>query len=168
MEEPSIRIAQPADLPRIVEIYNQAIPSKRSTGYTLPVRTEDREVWFAEHDPGKHPIFVAELAGIVAGWCSLSAYRPGRMAFRFTAEISHYVDDRYQRRGIATALVRYALSACTKLQIKNVFGILLEPNVASIRLMEKLGFELWGRLPHVADFDGNEYDHLYFGKRICD
>ena len=37
-----IRLAQMDDLPAIVDIYNQSIPSKQSTGDTQPVRVEDR------------------------------------------------------------------------------------------------------------------------------
>jgi len=159
-----IRLARNDDLPTIVDIYNQAIPSKQSTGDTQPVRVEDRLAWFGEHLPDKHPIFVAEAEGQLAGWCSLSAYRAGRAAFRFTAEISYYIAPAYHRRGIATALVEHALAACPALQIRHLFAIVLESNEASLRLLEKMGFEQWGYLPQVADFDGKEVGHLYYGR----
>ena len=164
----NIRIAQPADLLRIVDIYNQAIHSKRSTADLSPLQAEDRKAWFAEHSPQRYPIFVAEIDGDVIGWCSLSAYRPGRMALRFTAEISCYIDRAFQRRGIGKALLNHVMAACPGLEIKNIFGILLERNVASARMMESLGFDQWGHLPRVADFDGEECGHLYFGKRVSD
>ena len=159
-----IRLAQIDDLPVIVDIYNQAIPSKRSTGDTQPVRVTDRVTWFGEHLPDEHPIFVTEVEGQVAGWCSLSAYRPGRAALRFTAEISYYIALTYHRQGIATALVKHAIAACPSLQIRHLFAIVLEGNQASLRLLEKMGFEQWGHLPRVADFDGKEVGHLYFGR----
>jgi len=161
-----IRLARNDDLPTIVDIYNQAIPSKQSTGDTQPVRVEDRLAWFGEHLPDKHPIFVAEAEGQLAGWCSLSAYRAGRAAFRFTAEISYYIAPAYHRRGIATALVEHALAACPALQIRHLFAIVLESNEASLRLLEKMGFEQWGYLPRVADFDGREVGHLYYGRHL--
>lgn len=159
-----IRLAQLDDLPTILDIYNQAIPSKQSTGDTQPVRVEDRMTWFREHRPEEHPIFVAEVDGRVAGWCSLSAYRPGRAALRFTAEISYYIDFAHHRRGIATALVEHALASCLALGIRHVFAIVLEGNQASLKLLEKMGFEQWGYLPRVADFDGKEVGHLYYGR----
>ena len=164
----NIRLAHPADLLRIVDIYNQAIESKRSTADLTPLQVEDRTAWFREHSPERYPIFVAEIDGGVAGWCSLSAYRPGRMALRFTAELSCYIDGAFRRRGIGRALLHHAMAACPGLGIKNVFGILLERNVASRRMMESLGFEKWGFLPRVSDFDGEESGHLYFGKRVPD
>jgi phosphinothricin acetyltransferase len=161
-----IRLAQIEDLPVIVDIYNQSIPSRQSTGDTQPLRVEDRTTWFGEHRPDAHPIFVAEVEGQVAGWCSLSAYRPGRAALRFTAEISYYIALAYHRQGIGTALVEHALASCSALQIKHVFAIVLDGNTASLRLLEKMAFERWGYLPRVADFDGKEVGHLYYGRHV--
>ena len=161
-----IRLARIDDLPAIVAIYNQAVESKHSTADTEPLQVEDRKAWFREHPPATHPVFVAELDGQTAGWSSLSAYRAGRAALRYTAEISYYVEETHQRRGIATALVRHAIAACPDLRIKNLFAIVLEHNASSIRILEKAGFEKWGFLPRVADFEGEECGHYYFGMRI--
>ena len=161
-----IRLAKQGDLPAIVHIYNQAIQTRQSTGDLQLFRVEDRLDWFREHHPEQHPIFVAEDDKSVVGWCSLSPYRPGRAALRFTAEISYYVDFASHRRGIGTVLVEHALGTCPALQIRHVFAIVLESNQASIRLLEKLGFEKWGYLPRVADFDGKEVGHLYYGRHV--
>ena len=161
-----IRLAQIDDLLAIVDIYNQSIPSKQSTGDTQPVRVEDRMTWFGDHLPEEHPIFVVEVEGRVAGWCSLSAYRPGRAALRFTAEISYYIAITYHRQGIATALVENAVAACPALQIRHLFAIVLEGNEASLKLLRKKGFEQWGYLPRVAEFDGKEVGHLYYGRHV--
>jgi phosphinothricin acetyltransferase len=161
-----IRVARPEDLPAIVDIYNQAIPSMQSTGDTQLLRVEDRVAWFADHRPEKHPIFVVEVDGGVAGWCSLSAYRPGRAAFHFTAEISYYIALAYHRQGLGTALIEHALASCPALQIRHLLAIVLEVNQASLKLLEKMGFEQWGYLPRVADFDGKEVGHLYCGRHV--
>ena len=161
-----IRPAHAADLPSIVDIYNQAIETRHSTGDLQPVRVEDRRVWFQEHPAGKYPIYVAEEEDLVVGWCSLSAYRQGRAAFRYTAEISYYIRFSHHRRGIGTALIGHTLAACPTLQIKHLFAIVLENNPASLRLLEKMGFEQWGYLPRVADFDGMEVGHLYYGRHV--
>jgi len=161
-----IRLAQLDDLPAIVDIYNQSIPSKQSTGDTQPLRVEDRRTWFEEHRPQEHPIFVADINGQVVGWCSLSPYRPGRAALRFTSELSYYIDFSHHRQGIATALVEHALASCPAVQIKHVFAIILEGNQASLNLLQKMGFEPWGYLPRVADFDGREVGHHYYGRPV--
>lgn len=166
--KPNIRIATLTDLPAIVAIYNQAVPTHRSTANTTPVTVQGRKTWFLEHDPAKRPIFVAEMDGRMAGWCSLSTYRPGRMALRFTAEISYYMDDAFQRMGIGSSLVRHAVDACPALGIKNIVAVVIDQNEGSRKLLEKLGFQQWGYLPQVLDFDGQEFGEYYYGKRVAD
>ncbi len=163
-----IRLAQIEDLPTIVDIYNQSIPSQCSTADTLPVQVEQRTNWFLEHSPENYPIFIAEVNEQIAGWCSLSPYRPGRAALRSTAEISCYVALEYDRKGVANALVGHAIVTCPGLGIKNLFAIVLERNAASLKLLDKMGFEKWGYMPRVADFDGEETGHFYYGRRVRD
>lgn len=162
----SIRLAKQHDIERIVEIYNQAIPTHRSTGFISLLTVEDIQEWFDKHKPGYYPIFVAEKDGKVVGWNSISAYREKRLAFRFCAETSYYVDDSYHRQGIGTLMLEHVISVCHDLQIKTLIAYILEQNESSIGLMKKFGFELWGKLPNIADFDGKEYAHTIYGKRI--
>jgi L-amino acid N-acyltransferase len=161
------RTAELVDLPSIVEIYNQAVPTHRSTANTTSVTVEGRKAWFFEHEPDKHPIFVAEVDGMVVGWCSLSVYRPGRFALRFTAEISCYIDNDYQGQGVGRELVRHALKAAPSLGIKNIVAVLIDHNEASRKMVEKLGFQQCGYLPRILDFDGQEYGEYYYGIRVA-
>jgi L-amino acid N-acyltransferase YncA len=47
----AIRLATLPDLPRLVEIYNQAIASHTATADTLPFTVDTRRAWFASHAP---------------------------------------------------------------------------------------------------------------------
>lgn len=161
-----IRYALIDDLKDIVAIYNQAIQRKNATADLKPIDTNSRLKWFEEHTQDKHPIFVCEINGQVIGWISLSPYRPGREALRFTAEVSYYIHSDFQGKGIGSQLLGFVIKECPKYQIKNLFAIILEHNVSSIKLVEGFSFEKWGLLPNVADFDGKEYGHLYYGLRI--
>jgi len=42
----------------------------------------------------------------------------------------------------------------------------MDANHVSIRIMQKYGFELWGRLPGILEMPGGRYDHLIFGKSL--
>lgn len=161
-----IRFAVENDLPRLVEIYNQAISLGRATAHTTPQSIGTRVNWFHEHSSDRHPIYVEQKEDQITGWCSISPYRAGREALRFTAEISYYVAVEFHRQGVASRMVEYAMKDCRRLGVKTVFGILLETNEASLRLLENLGFEEWGFLPRVADFDGRECGHRYMGRRL--
>jgi len=161
-----IRIANEQDWEGIIEIYNQAIKTGVSTADITPVTVESKSDWLKEHSEDKYVIYIEEEEGKIIGWCSISPYRLGRMALRYTAEISYYIAENQRKRGVATRLIQYAIDDCERLEIKTLFGILLDTNGASIKLLEKFGFENWGHMPRVADFDGNECGHLYMGKRI--
>ncbi|WP_118974725.1 GNAT family N-acetyltransferase [Taibaiella koreensis] len=162
----SIRIARLSDLPRIVDIYNQAVLASFETGDTAITTVAQRQDWFRSHQAGRFPVYVCEADGVVAGWLSLSPYRAGRDAFRFTAEVSYYLDKDYRRRGIGSSLLQYALDAAAQLQFKTLFGIILDRNRPSIELLKKFGFVLWGHMPAVADFDGQPCGHVYYGRHI--
>ncbi len=88
------------------------------------------------------------------------------MALRYTAEVSYFIHFEHHSKGIASRLVRYAIDMCPSLQIKTLFAILVDSNQGSIRLLEKYGFNKWGHMPRVAEFDGIEFGHLYYGLRI--
>jgi L-amino acid N-acyltransferase YncA len=162
----TIRAATITDLPAIVAIYNEAVAQRFATADLDPITIADRSQWFHDHDPASYPIFVAEREGTVAGWCSLSAHRPGRAALRRTAEISYYVRAADRGRGVATALVQHAIDQAPRLGKHVLFGILLERNDASIRLLKKCGFQLWGRLPDVALIEGELVSHVYYGRSV--
>ncbi len=161
-----IRFALEKDLKAIVSIYNEAVSLGYATADTEPVSVESRQEWFLEHNHEKYPIFVWEEGGEILGWCSISPYRRGRNALRFTAEISYYVKKNVRRKGIASTMIRYAVSQCERLKIKTLFAIVLECNPISCTLLEKFGFVCWWFLPGVADFSGREYGHFYYGYRL--
>ena len=97
---------------------------------------------------------------------SFSPYRKSRKALQSTAEISYYVHNKHHSKGIGTGLMKYALMKAGELGFKTLIAILLEPNTASIKLLKKFGFELWGDVPNVAEIDGGEYNHQYYGLRL--
>ncbi len=161
-----IRTAQFKDLESITEIYNQAIDAKFQTGFTERVRVEDRVAWFYEHTHDKFPLVVYMVDDVVAGWLSISPYRAGRGALRYTVEISYFVHSDYKKMGIGSQLLVYGINAARRLHYKTAIAIILDKNEASVKLVEKFGFHRWAFLPGVADFDGVECNHLYYGMKL--
>ena len=161
-----IRPAGIADLPEIVRVYNQSIPSRSSTADMDPLTAEERRGWFEAHSPDHYPLFVAEEGSRIAGWCAVSPWRQGRRALFTTAEISFYIDSSFRRQGVASRLIEHALAACPDAGIRNLLAILLDVNAPSICLLEKWGFREWGHLPDVADFDGKICGQLIYGRAV--
>ena len=161
----TIRHASDRDLPRIVDIYNAAIPSRRATADTEPVTIDARRAWFHQHQADRRPLWVWEEAGRVAAWISFEDFY-GRPAYRHTAELSIYVDPEYQRRRLGAKLLDEAVKQAPDLGLKSLVGYVFSHNEASIRLLKSAGFEEWGRLPEVAEMDGKEFSLSILGKRL--
>jgi len=161
-----IRLARQGDMESIVAIYNRAIAAKFQTAFTEQLDAEKSASWFSQFLDKVYPMFVYTEADEVIGWLSISPYRSGREALRYTVEVSYFIHPDHQLQGIGQKLLQHGLDACMGLNYKTVLAIILDKNIASIRLMEKFGFEKWAYLPGVADFDGVECGHLYYGLRL--
>ncbi len=160
-----VRLATLEDAGAIARIYNQAVEARFQTAALEPVTEADRRRWLEDHHPPQtHPVWVAQVGQEVAGWCSLSAYRPGRQALQHSAEISYYVHQDHRRKGIASTLMQHAIDVCPELGLKVLFAVLLDVNTASVALLERHGFEKWGHLPGVALIDGVTCGHLIYGR----
>lgn len=164
-EEMKIRDAMEVDLPAIIDIYNAAIATRMSTAQLEPVTVESRRRWLSEHSPDRHPFWVTEIDGQLAGWLTVKSFLP-RCAYRGTAELSVYVDQKFRRRGVARALLEEAIARAPSLEITAMVGLIFVHNEPSLRLFGQLGFERWGLLPRVAQLDGVERDLTIMGRHV--
>ena len=149
-----IRDATEADLPAIVEIYNQSIPGGTSTADTSPITVADRIEWFRKFDPTKRPLWVAEIDGAVVAWIGLSSFYAGRPAYDATAEVSTYIATAQQRKGLGTALKKRMIEACPKLGVTTLLSMHFDHNEATRRMNDALGFVPMGHLTEIAVVKG--------------
>jgi phosphinothricin acetyltransferase len=161
-----IRLATEADFPRIAEIYNQAVDDGYCTADTEHISVESRQDWFVAHLEEKYPIHVLIVQNSIAGWSSLSPFRPGRKALAKVVEISYYLDRNSRGSGLGTRLMEATIDAARALGHQHLFAILLEINAVSIKLLEKFDFEKWGLMPDVADFGSKRSGLLIYGRRV--
>lgn len=168
------RIAQIADLPAIVAIYNATIASREVTADTEPVSVESRLGWFAEHDPEFRPLWVIDSAeasqtsqtGQIVGWLSYSNFY-GRPAYSGTAELSIYVHENQRGKGIGSYFLTEAIAFAPRISVHTLLGFIFGHNLPSLGLFERSGFARWGNLPCVARLDGIERDLVIVGKRVA-
>lgn len=161
-----IRPAERRDLPRLTEIYNQAIRAGTCTCDLTEFTEAERLPWFQEHQDRAWPLLVYELEGRAAGYAYLTSYRKGREALRHFAEVSYYVDFSCHGCGIGSALLACAIDMARRLGYRKLVAILLSCNSSSIALLNKFGFAEWGCLPDVAELPGGICSHLYYGKSL--
>ena len=150
-----IKQARLKDLDEITEIYNEAILKTVATFDTEIKSLEEQKTWFKEHGP-KNPILVAEQDGIIVGWASLSKWSD-RCAYSDTAEISLYVKEKYQGKGIGKKLMESIIKEGKNAGLHVVIARITQGNKVSVHLHESVGFKHIGVMKEVG---------LKFGKLL--
>ena len=113
----TIRNAKEKDLQEIVEIFNQAVHTRNSTGYLDKVSVEERKQWFSEHCKKNYPILLAEQNNTIIGWISIDPYRKGRKAFKKTVEASLFIHKDHKRKGVAEPAVNHNDAHSKKIRV---------------------------------------------------
>lgn len=154
-----IRPASETDLVAINDIYNHFVHHSTCTYQEEPELIEDRRRWFNHHGE-KHPVIVAEAAGRVIGWGSLSPFHP-RSAYRRTVENSIYIHHDYHRRGVGSLLLEDLIARSRQLGHRVIIAGIDGEQVASMALHAKFGFEKVGHLKRVGFKFGRWLDVIY-------
>ncbi len=138
-----VRPATEADVPAILDIYNEAILHSTATFDIEPQTLDERLQWLRET---KHPhcVIVAEEEGQVVGWGCLRSFRQ-RVAYRFTAEDSVYIHEEHRGSGVGTLLLAELIERAKKGGFHTVIAGMTEGNPASEALHRRFGFVEVGR-----------------------
>ncbi len=138
-----VRSATEADVPAILDIYNEAVLHSTATFDIEPHTLEERLQWFRGT---KHPhcVIVAEAEGAVVGWGCLRSFR-ARVAYRFTTEDSVYIHKDYRGRGIGALLLAELIERAKKGGFHSVIAGMTQGNPASEALHKRFGFVDCGR-----------------------
>ena len=157
-----IRVARREDLQQLLDIYNYEVVHGVATLDLQPKSLEEWGQWFDAHNIKNHPLLVAEQAGRVAGYASLSPYR-SKEAYRSTVELSIYIGPDFRRQGVATALMEAILrEARQDPETHTVVSAITDGNEASRKLHEKFGFTYCGAIREVGMKFGAYQDILNF------
>ena len=164
MSEYALREAGNADQQAILDIYNDAVLHSTATFDLEPRTWEDQQLWLEEHRP-PYAVYVATLGDTVAGWGSLSPFRP-RPGYRFTAEDSIYVRQDFRGRGIGTSLLEVLIEAASRGRFHSVMALIDGDNAVSVRLHERFGFRHVGTFREVGFKFGRRLDVVHMQRMI--
>jgi phosphinothricin acetyltransferase len=135
----TIRLATAADLESIREIYNYYVANSTCTYQLEPDTAAERLAWFEGRSPA-HPVTVAEIAGNIVGWASLSPWK-SRAGYVHSVEFSVYIHHDWHRRGIGRALVLDLIERATAAGHHTIIGGACTTQTASLAMQESLGFQ---------------------------
>ena len=140
--EVTVRDARADDLPAIQRIYNREIVEGVATWDEWPWSDAERRAWFEQqHD---EVVLVAVGPHSVAGFGYLSPYR-SKFGYRFTREVTFYVDPSFQRQGVGRRLLAALIERARARNLHSLVAWIEADNEASRALVREFGFEEVGR-----------------------
>ena len=157
----TIRSAEIADLPAILEIVNDEILNSTAIFSHHVVTLENRREWFEARRERNFPVLVAVLGKEVLGFASFGEFRP-HDGYLHTVEHSVYVHKDHRGQGLGKVLMLELIKAAKTLNLHAIIGAIDAENVGSMALHEKLGFKHVGTLPEVGFKFGRWLDVAFY------
>lgn len=151
---------------------------------SLAKHANNRKVWLCLRDAFPHPYTIEDanqfLQGLVAGLPRINfcieiddaavggiGLRPGEDVHRHTAEFGYWLGEEFWGHGVMSEVVPAFVDYCFKeFCLKRIFAMPHSNNHASVRVLEKAGFVLEGRLRNNVIKDGKTLDSLLFAKTV--
>lgn len=139
---PRIRRAAAGDATAIAAIYGPYVHQTTVSFEQTPPSVDEVRARITRAAP-RFPWLVAEAAGRVIGFAYAGPHR-SRPAYRWSVEVSVYVDTSRQRGGLGRALYETLLRLLEAQGFAQAYAGITQPNPPSVGLHEALGFELVG------------------------
>lgn len=158
MTETSIEAMEPADWPRVREIYLEGI----ATGHaTFEVDAPSWDQWDAAHLPFAR---LRARRGEMLGWAALSPVSQ-RCVYGGVAEVSVYVSSAARGVGLGGALLRALIEVSERNGIWTLQAGIFPENSASIALHLACGFREVGRRERIGKLNGVWRDTILLERR---
>jgi phosphinothricin acetyltransferase len=139
-----IRKVELSDAARIRDIYNYYIANTVMT-FETELLSEKQIIERIEKYTPLYPWYVAEVDTTVIGYAYASEFIE-RSAYKYTSEITIFIDKEYTRGGCGKLLFAQLLGDMKELGYTALMSIIAVPNGPSMRLHKKFGFEKVGHL----------------------
>lgn len=135
----NIRMAGINDALAVAKIYEPYCLHSPSTFEIVPPDHEEIGLRIAR--VLKHyPWLVYEEEGEMLGYAYAAGHKE-RPAYRFSADVSIYLKDGFQKKGIGTALYTVLIDLVKRQGFYNAYAGITLPNDASVGLHRRMGFE---------------------------
>ncbi|MEP7044324.1 MAG: arsinothricin resistance N-acetyltransferase ArsN1 family B [Dokdonella sp.] len=161
-----IRAAVDADAPSLLGIYRPFVEATAVSFETIvPTAAEFAERIAKATDHWQW--LVAEQAGQCIGYAYGSSHRE-RPAYRWSVELTAYVDLSHHRQGIGRALYLRLIEELAHKGFCNAYAGITLPNEGSMALHRSVGFEPIGVFKSVGRKFGKWHDVAWFQRTLRD
>lgn len=148
-----IRPATAADYPALLGILGYYVKnSLASWRYEVP-NADWLDAFAQAHQTPEHPVFVADIDGLVVGYSCLSDFRSYE-GYWPCAENSVYVLPEYLNQRIGQKLMTALLEAAVNSKLKKIIAAIDGENESSARFHQKFGFVDCGYLKDIGFKNG--------------
>ena len=159
-----IRLATIQDAARILAVYEPYIKGTTIT-YEYEVPSIEEFEKRISNIMEMFPYYVCEYNGEVVGYAYASKHKE-RAAFAWGAEISIYLQEGFQGKGIARQLYDRIIDILYKQGVYKVYALIDTPNTNSEHFHLKRGFKKIGELSNTAFKLGRWCDLAYYEKEL--
>lgn len=159
-----LRLATDADAPALREIYAPYV-ERTAVSFEEVVPGVEEFAGRIRESNERWAWVVAELTGDPVGYAYGSSHRK-RSAYRWSVEVSAYVREDFQRRGIARALYGELFARLANRGFCNAYAGIALPNDASLALHRALGFTDIGVFPRVGRKFGVWHDVAWLHRAL--
>lgn len=139
---------QPSQAAILIDIYRQGI---RSGMATFETEVPDWSGFDARYLP--HSRIMSKEGAEITGWAALTPVSI-RDCYHGVAEVSVYVAQSHQRKGIGRALLMELIAESERNGLWSLLSVIHEENRASVHLHEQCGFRYIGYRERIAQLDG--------------
>jgi len=155
-----IREMENADAEGVLAIFQQGIDGQNAT-FDQEVPTWEK--WNESHFSHSRFVITNENDEIV-GWCALKPISD-RNCFRGVAEVSIYLDQNYQSKGLGKILIRKLILDSEEHDFWTLQAGIFPENKASVSLFQSSGFRIVGTRERISKMNGKWRDVLLLEKR---
>jgi L-amino acid N-acyltransferase YncA len=160
-----VRLAEAADAESIAAIYRPAVVESAISFEAEPPNAREMAAR-VEATLRRTPWLVGEEAGRVIGYVYGNPHAE-RAAYRWSANVSAYVDPEARRNGVARTLYTSLFSVLVLQGYRNAYAGITLPNAASEGLHRSLGFTLVGVYHSVGYKRGAWHDVGWFERQLA-
>lgn len=173
MAEIKIRAATLDDAAALVKIYSYYV-EKTAVTFECEVPSVEKFQTRMKRTLKNYPYLVAELDGKIAGYAYAGIFIP-REAYRFSAELTIYLDKDFRKRGIGGKLYRALEKNLREMGIKNLYACIGYPEIEdeyltlnSVKFHDHLGFKICGKFTKCGRKFNRWYSMVWAEKIVGD